>query len=171
MVVLHYKKTDLNQFLYETHTAIKVDDLIVDVCNSKQIIIIKNNLSNNFTNEFENIPNLIFSLVNNMRLKLDRAAVSLEDLATKGPMKPEELRGLKDYDEYVKNEDITTINGLKKMPPRVGIREVPDDTNYRTSFLISEELSKMMMDESMKTKMMIHKQQVDYKVCLTMKMM
>jgi len=106
-----------------------------------------------------------------MRLKLDRAAVSLEDLATKGPMKPEELRGLKDYDEYVKNEDITTINGLKKMPPRVGIREVPDDTNYRTGFLISEELSKMMMVESMKTKMMIHKQQVDYKVCLTMKMM
>ena len=40
MVVLHYKKTDLNQFLYETHTAIKVDDLIVDVCNSKKIIII-----------------------------------------------------------------------------------------------------------------------------------
>lgn len=35
MVVLHYKKTDLNQFLMETNTAIKIDDLIVDVCNSK----------------------------------------------------------------------------------------------------------------------------------------
>ena len=35
MVVLHYKKTDLNQFLYETHTGIKIEDLIQDVCESK----------------------------------------------------------------------------------------------------------------------------------------
>jgi hypothetical protein len=72
-----------------------------------------------------------------LRLKLDRAAISIEDLASKGPLKPEELRGLKDYDEYVKNEDITTINGLKKMPPRVGIREVPEETHYRTGWLLS----------------------------------
>ena len=56
-------------------------------------------------------------IVNNMRLKLDRAAIALEDLASKGPLKPEELRGLKDYEEFIKSEDITTINGLKKMPP------------------------------------------------------
>ena len=56
-------------------------------------------------------------------------------------MKPEELRGLKDYDEYVKNEDITTINGLKRMPPRVGTREIVDDTHYRTGWLLSEEMS------------------------------
>ena len=56
-------------------------------------------------------------LVNNMRLKLDRAAMGLEDLASKGPLKPEELRGLKDLEDYIKNEDITTIEGLKKMPP------------------------------------------------------
>ena len=68
----------------------------------------------------------VLFIVNNLRLKLDRAAISIEDLASKGPMKPEELRGLKDYDEYVKNEDITTITGLKKMPPRVGVREVVD---------------------------------------------
>lgn len=97
--------------------------------------------------------------------------MSIEDLASKGPMKPEELRGLKDYDEYVKNEDVTTINGLKKMPPRVGIREMYEDTHYRTGWLIGEEISKMMMDEAMKTKMMIHKSQVDNKVCLTRKMM
>jgi len=35
MVVLHYKKTDLNQFLYETQTSIKVDQLLIDVCESK----------------------------------------------------------------------------------------------------------------------------------------
>lgn len=86
-------------------------------------------------------------------------------------MKPEELRGLKDYDEYVKNEDITTINGLKKMPPRVGVREVVDETNYRTGWVLSEEMTKMMLDEAMKSKLLIHKNQVDQKVCLTNKMM
>lgn len=90
-------------------------------------------------------------------MKLDRAAISLEDLASKGPLKPEELRGLKNYEEYVKNEDITTITGLKKMPPRVGPREVVDDTNYRTGWVLGEEMTKMMLDESMKTKLMIHK--------------
>jgi len=43
--------------------------------------------------------------LNNLRLKIDRAAVSLEDLASKGPLKPEELRGLEDIDQYVKHED------------------------------------------------------------------
>jgi cilia- and flagella-associated protein 298 len=103
-----------------------------------------------------------------MRLKLDRAAIALEDLATKGPLKPEELRGLKDYDEYVRNEDITTINGLKRMPPRVGVREIVDETNYRTGWLLTEEMTKMMLDEAMKTKQLIHKSQADNKVCLNM---
>ena len=55
------------------------------------------------------------SLVNNLRLKLDRAAMALEDLATKGPLKPEGLRGLdpKGFDEYLKAEDITVTDGLK----------------------------------------------------------
>ena len=104
-------------------------------------------------------------------MKLDRAAISLEDLASKGPLKPEELRGLKDYDEYVKNEDITTIEGLKKMPPRVGVREAPDETNYRTGWVLGEEITKLMLDESMKAKLIIHKGQVDNKVCLTKKAM
>lgn len=35
MVVLHYKKTDLNQFLYETNTSIKIEQLLNEVCESK----------------------------------------------------------------------------------------------------------------------------------------
>lgn len=66
---------------------------------------------------------MISFLVNNLRLKVDRAAVAVEDLATKGPMFPEELRGLENFDEYVKVEDLTVINGLKKMPPKTGVRE------------------------------------------------
>ena len=41
MVVLHYKKTDLNQFLFETYTAIKVQDLLNELCEGKQSNLIK----------------------------------------------------------------------------------------------------------------------------------
>lgn len=97
--------------------------------------------------------------------------MALEDLASKGPLKPEELRGLKDYEEYVRNEDITTINGLKKMPPKVGARETTDDTNYRTGWLLAEEMTKMMLEEAMKAKQLIHKSQADNKVCLNLEML
>lgn len=82
-------------------------------------------------------------IVNNLRLKLDRAAMALEDLATKGPLKPEGLRGLdpKGFDDYLKAEDITVTDGLKQMPPKVGVREVNDDTHYRTGWLLEESMS------------------------------
>ena len=35
MVILHYKKTDLNQFLYETHAGAKVEDIIDELCKGK----------------------------------------------------------------------------------------------------------------------------------------
>jgi hypothetical protein len=113
---------------------------------------------------------LYLNLVNNLRLKLDRAAVSLEDLASKGPMKPEELRGLKELDDYVKNEDLTTIQGLQKMPPKTGVREIVDDTYYRTGWLLAEEMQKMMLEEATKAKQIIYKGQVDNKMCLSKEM-
>ena len=101
--------------------------------------------------------------INNLRLKVDRLAVSLEDLASKGPLKPEELRGLTNIEEYIKNEDQTAINGMKKMPPRVGDRDGSDDTNYRTGWLLSEQMTKQMLDEAMKAKTLIHKSKVENK--------
>jgi len=35
MVILHLKKTDLNQFLYETYCGIKCEDLLNELCESK----------------------------------------------------------------------------------------------------------------------------------------
>ena len=35
MVVLHFKKTEGNEFLFETTTAISIDDLTVELCESK----------------------------------------------------------------------------------------------------------------------------------------
>lgn len=87
--------------MYETTTSIPVDDLIVQLVT-----------------------------INNLRLKVDRLAVSLEDLAAKGPQKPESLRGLSNPEEYLKYDDLTVINGLKEMPPRVGTREVTDETYH-----------------------------------------
>jgi len=86
--------------------------------------------------------------LNNLRLKVDRAAMALEDLAAKGPLKPEGIRGLDEagYDEYIKGEDITVTDGLKMMPPRVGTRFVKDEHHYRTGWLIDEEISKKMLE-------------------------
>lgn len=118
MVVLHFKKSEGNQFLYETNTAIKVDDLIVELVD-----------------------------VNNLRLKCDRAATALEDLASKGPLKPEGIRGLDEagYAEYLKAEDITVSDGLKQMPPQVGTRKIEDEAHYRTGWLIAEEMTAKML--------------------------
>ena len=102
--------------------------------------------------------------MNNMRIKFDMSSQALEELATKGPQKPEALRGLENLDEYVKAEDLTVINGLKEMPPKTGCREVKDEHNYRTGWLVSEELCKQILEEVMKGKQMIHKTQIDRKL-------
>ena len=96
-------------------------------------------------------------------MTLDRMAVALEELATKGPIKPVELRGLENLEEYVKAEDLTVINGLKEMPPKTGVREVVDPQHYRTGWLLSEEMCKQYLEESMKAKQMVHKTQIDRK--------
>lgn len=78
-------------------------------------------------------------------------------------MKPEGLRGLDEagYDGYLKAEDITVTDGLKAMPPKVGTREVKDDTHYRTGWVLSEEMSQKMLDHSMEMKKIIHKNSVE----------
>ena len=65
MVLIHYKKSDTNQFLYKTNAPTPITELIDDLVK-----------------------------VHNLRLVLDRLAISIEDLALYGPMKPEALRGL-----------------------------------------------------------------------------
>ena len=87
-----------------------------------------------------------------MRLHVDAAGIAIEELATKGPQKPEELRGLQDLDEYVKHEDLTVIEGLKKMPPQTGVRQVNDETNYRTGWVVAEEMCDKILKEVMVAK-------------------
>ena len=105
-----------------------------------------------------------------MRLKMDRLAQAMEELAAKGPLKPEGLRGLDEagYEEYLKGEDITVTDGLKQMPPQVGTRFVKDDTHYRTGWLVSEEMTQKMLDQATAMKKLIHVDNVKNKIYLTM---
>jgi hypothetical protein len=81
-----------------------------------------------------------------MRYTLDRMAVALEEVATKGPIKPMALRGLENLEEYVRQEDLTVINGLKEMPPKTGCREVTDPHHYRTGWLLDEAMCKQYLE-------------------------
>ena len=92
-----------------------------------------------------------------MRLHVDRAAQAMEELAAKGPLKHEALRGLDEagYEEYLKAEDLTVTNGLKDMPPQVGVREVKDESHYRTGWLVSEEMTQKMLDHATEMKRVI----------------
>ena len=38
MVILHVKRTDLNQFLYETNTAVQVDELLKTLVQRKSLL-------------------------------------------------------------------------------------------------------------------------------------
>ena len=95
--------------------------------------------------------------------------MALEDLASKGPLKPEGLRGLDEagYEGYLKADDLTVKDGLKNMPPKVGTRFVKDDSHYRTGWLLDEEISQKMLTQSMEMKKIIHKSTVDQKKFLT----
>jgi len=91
--------------------------------------------------------------------------MAIEDLAAKGPLKPEGLRGLDEagYPEYLKGEDITVTDGLKMMPPQVGQRFVKDTQHYRTGWCLDEAMSQKMLDLSMEMKKLIHKSSVEQK--------
>jgi len=67
MVLLHYKRSEHNQFVYETTVEATVKAVIADLVE-----------------------------MNNTRFKVDQMAVALEELARLGPLKPEDLRGLSD---------------------------------------------------------------------------
>jgi len=61
MVVIHAKRTDLNQYLSEFKTTDKTDDIILELVK-----------------------------INNLRILVDRLCSAIEELSTFGPIKPEE---------------------------------------------------------------------------------
>ncbi|CAD8045008.1 unnamed protein product [Paramecium primaurelia] len=144
MVLIHYKKTELNQFLYECNGNTPNDQVIKDLVE-----------------------------INNMRIILDRLACAMEDLATNGPLKPEDTRGLSE--QSLIDAAIETMAPEKKpwavTPQQLlpGQRLNPDKTSYRTGVIQTEELSQMVIENCNKVKQAISKNLVDLKQCLTTK--
>lgn len=85
MVILHYKKTDLNQFLFETTVEQEVEQLIIDL-----------------------------KAVCNKRVVLDHLCQAIEGLAKLGAIKPEELRGLTTIDTIKGALDMMDANRRKQ---------------------------------------------------------
>ena len=133
--------------------------MMTSISNFVRVSFIKIKL--NFSNQSDFV-----NLVNNLRLKLDRLSLALEELASKGPLKPEELRGLEPagFAEYIKSGDITVTTGVEKMEkfmPRLpGTTEVKDESNYRTGYVLGEEMTQKMLAQSMVMKELIHESSV-----------
>lgn len=107
-----------------------------------------------------------------MRIKLDLFACAIEDLATHGPLKPEEIRGLTDQ-ELIDNALIISSEDKKKWgkarQPQGEERSNEDKTHYRIGIIKNEQITKMMIDTSNKAKKLVSYKMVDEKLILTMK--
>lgn len=95
--------------------------------------------------------------------------MAMEELANKGPLKPEELQGLSNYEEA--KGDTSVQLGLKKMPQKIGTRAVEEKNHVRTGWLLDEEITKKMLQHITEAKAVIHKSQVAKKIPLTEKML
>lgn len=142
MVLIHYKKTDYDQFYYETTTDTKVEKLIEELVE-----------------------------INNLRIVLDRLCISIQDLADHGTLKPEETRGLPYEmipDEKGNLPEKGSIEEIKLQP---GQRYNEDKSRYRTGIILPEDLSKVLTDEVMSAKQIISKDKMTSKNCLTKKVL
>lgn len=107
-----------------------------------------------------------------MRIQIDLFACALEDLATYGPLKPQEIRGL-DTQELIENALVVSSEDKKqwaiKRQPEQDERVNPDPTRFRIGIIKSEALTNMMIETSNKAKKMISYKNVDEKIQLSVK--
>ena len=107
-----------------------------------------------------------------MRIKLDIFACAIEELATHGPLKPEEIRGLTDQ-ELIDNALIVSSEEKKQWgksrSPQGDQRFNEDKTHYRIGIIKNQHLTKMMIETSNKAKKLVSYKMVDQKVILNYK--
>ena len=106
MVLLHVKKSDSDQFIYQTTLAEPVEEVIIHIAE-----------------------------LMNKRVITDRIAVSLEELVKFGALKPEETRGLQEGDpaepprpDLVKSPDEHHYRIGWAVPPELGVRMLETTT-------------------------------------------
>jgi len=94
MVIVDVKRSEKkNEFLYETTVKIGCGDLLRELCE-----------------------------MHNLRLKVQRIAVTCKELAKHGPIRPEETRGISDDLSKVTELDVNAY----------GVPTNPDESGYRT---------------------------------------
>ena len=140
MVLIHYKKSDRNQFLCETPAETPIPQLVSQL-----------------------------TKLNNLRVKLKVLIDSVNGLAEHGPLRPELLRGLTTPETYNPAvEQLSTEDRKWANPkPTANQKENPDPTGYRIGIAPNDELKAKMMNELEKSNKLLDKDLVDKKVVVS----
>jgi len=129
MVILDVKRNDKkNEFLYETTVKSPVKDLLKELCE-----------------------------VHNLRLKVQRLAVTVKELAKHGPIRPEETRGISTDTSVVSELDVNAY----------GVPTNPDEHGYRTGCPPPPEVADVMMRTAEEAEAAVHHSLVAQKRCIT----
>jgi len=129
MVIIDVKRSEKkNEFLYETTVKIGCCDLLQELCE-----------------------------LHNLRLKVQRTAVTCKELAKHGPIRPEETRGISDEVSNVTDLDVTAY----------GVPTNPDDNGYRTGCPPPPEVADILSRTAEEAEAAISHELVAQRRCLT----
>ncbi|CAE8588484.1 unnamed protein product [Polarella glacialis] len=135
MVILDVKRSEKkNEFLFETTVKSNVGDVVKELCT-----------------------------VHNLRLKVQRLALCLKELAKHGPLRPEETRGISDSISNVTELDVNAYG----QPTR------PDEQGYRTGCPPPQEVADVLSrtaeeaEAAVSVNLVAQKRTLDQKACQT----
>jgi len=105
-------------------------------------------------------------LINNLIVKIDLLAVHLENLMKHGPLRPEDVRGLKETENIdVDIEDKYKVPKIK-MPKTRGTKFLEDPTAQRCGWILEDDLTNTILKACMESKEKISPKRVEEK-CFT----
>ncbi len=107
--------------------------------------------------------------MNNLRVKVDRLALVIEDLLKHGPLKPEASRGLNLTEDMEPDiEDKFKVPKIK-MPDRVGTRFNEDPSHQRTGWILDEDVTKTILKGVIDAKDYLNPKRAEEKKTTTLK--
>ena len=142
MVLLHYKKSEKNQFILEAKTSNKNEEVLEK--------LIK---------------------VNNLRIKIDLLIKNMEGLIQHGPLRPEGLRGLTTPETYNPACETLKPEEKKYSNPKANDnqRKNKDPTGYRIGIAPSKLLSEKIKKELNSAKLILSLELVEKRKAITIK--
>lgn len=94
---------------------------------------------------------------------------SIEELLKHGPLKPDELRGLKETEDLQPDIEDKYKLPKPKMPEKVGTRYNEDKTSHRTGWILEEDVTNTILKGIMDAKDYINYKRVEEKKSTTLK--